>query len=130
MSRYIKEEGVVPKLQPRDNQVVLTFWTCLQLERYVILDPKTRLAISLTRRSDIIAELPVPASNILTYEDDMYSPDFGSLREIAAAEGLDWAVFESYSAQLYLRKHLNELHGNFYNSSATCKWSPRTDTSA
>jgi hypothetical protein len=30
-------------------------------------------------------------------------------------DGIDQIVLESYSAQLYLRKHLNMLHNMFYN---------------
>jgi hypothetical protein len=61
--------------------------------------------------SDIVAELPVPHSGILTYEEDMPSPN---LQAAADIDGFDPLHMESYSAQLYLRKHLNQLHNMFY----------------
>ena len=65
----------------------------------------------LTILSDIVAELPVPHSGILTYEEDMPGPN---LQAAADVDGFDPLVVESYSAQLYLRKHLNQLHNMFY----------------
>ncbi|KAL3584544.1 hypothetical protein FPOAC2_14324 [Fusarium poae] len=46
---------------PKYNQLALTFWTCLQLE------------------SDLIAELPLPPSGLLSYEDDMPHPNMSLL---------------------------------------------------
>lgn len=60
--------------------------------------------------SDIVAELPCPHSGILTYEEDMPSPNLGVMQQ----DGFDPIVVESYSAQLFLRKHLNLLHNMFY----------------
>jgi hypothetical protein len=71
------------------NQLCLAFWTCLQLE------------------SDIIAELPLPPSGLLSYEDDMPRPDMKLLDHSGR-------VADSYNAQLYLRKHLNSIHRMFY----------------
>jgi hypothetical protein len=62
-------------------------------------------------RSDIVAELPCPHSGILTYEEDMPGPN---LRDATNVDGFDARVMESYSAQLYIRKHLNQLHNMFY----------------
>ena len=64
----------------------------------------------LTIDSDIVAELPCPHSGILTLEDNMPHPDHG----VAVDEGFDHMVMQSYSAQLFMRKHLNQLHGMFY----------------
>ncbi|KPA35556.1 hypothetical protein FLAG1_11735 [Fusarium langsethiae] len=61
------------------NQFSLAFWTCLQLE------------------SDIIAEMQLPPSGLLSHEDDMPHPNMSLL------EG-----------QLYLRTHLNSIHRMFY----------------
>ena len=66
----------------------------------------------LITNSDILAELPYPHSGILTYEEDMPSPNLQAARDI---DGLSEIVLESYSAQLYLRRHLNMLHAMFYN---------------
>lgn len=71
----------------------------------------------LTLSSDILAELPVPSSNILTYEEDMPSPDLA----VAISEGFDSFIVESYSAQLYMRKHLNLIHRMFYRPNTECK---------
>jgi hypothetical protein len=35
--------------------------------------------------------------------------------QAASADGITNIVLQSYSAQLYLRKHLNMLHAMFYN---------------
>jgi hypothetical protein len=77
----------------RDNPLVFAFWTCLQLE------------------SDILAELSCPQSNILQFEEEIPGPN---LLAAARVDGFDEITLESYSAQLWLRKHLNSLHGMFY----------------
>ncbi|KAK1750565.1 hypothetical protein QBC47DRAFT_119169 [Echria macrotheca] len=76
-----------------DNGLVFAFWTCLQLE------------------SDIIAELPLPQSHILAYEEIMPYPNIPLARE----QGFEHRVLESYLAQLYLRKSLNQIHQTLYN---------------
>ncbi|KAL2159086.1 hypothetical protein VTH06DRAFT_2845 [Thermothelomyces fergusii] len=85
-----KQDAVTEK---SDNQLVFAFWTCLQLE------------------SDIIAELPLPQSQILAYEDIMPYPNI----QVAKGLGFDEHVLQSYLAQLYLRKTLNQIHGMLYN---------------
>lgn len=72
------------------NQLALTFWTCLQLE------------------SDLIAEMQLPPSGLLSYEDDMPHPNMSLL------EGYDQRILDSYPGQLYLRTHLNSIHRMFY----------------
>ncbi|KAJ6790005.1 hypothetical protein PWT90_03794 [Aphanocladium album] len=72
------------------NQLSLAFWTCLQLE------------------SDLIAELPVPPSGLLLYENDIPHPNMSLL------EGFPKPVLDSYLGQLYLRTHLNSIHRMFY----------------
>lgn len=76
--------------EPKYNQIALAFWTCLQLE------------------SDLIAELPLPPSGLLSYEEDMPHPNMSLL------EGFDQRVLDSYPGQLYLRTHLNSIHRMFY----------------
>lgn len=61
--------------------------------------------------SDIVAELPVPHSGILTFEEDMPTPNYQWAVE---EDGLDPFFMESYNIQLVLRKHLNRLHNMFY----------------
>ena len=61
--------------------------------------------------SDIVAELPCPHSGILTYEEDMPTPNYVAAISI---DGFDRRIIESYSAQLFLRRHLNQLHNMFY----------------
>ncbi|KAI0838785.1 hypothetical protein F5Y06DRAFT_287090 [Hypoxylon sp. FL0890] len=78
----------------RDNQLAFAFWTCLQLE------------------SDILAELPLPHSNILQYEDRMPYPN----SEYAVNHGFSEHVITGYIAQLYLRKQLNQVHTLLYDS--------------
>ncbi|KJZ79625.1 hypothetical protein HIM_01094 [Hirsutella minnesotensis 3608] len=75
---------------PKYNQLALAFWTCLQLE------------------SDLIAEMPLPPSGLLSYEDDMPHPNLSLLDDV------DQRVLDSYPGQLYLRTHLNSIHRMFY----------------
>ena len=77
--------------EPKYNQLALAFWTCLQLE------------------SDLIAELPLPPSGLLSYENDMPHPNMSLLR------GFPQNVLDSYPGQLYLRTHLNSIHRMFYS---------------
>ncbi|PHH76672.1 hypothetical protein CDD82_3889 [Ophiocordyceps australis] len=76
---------------PKYNQLALAFWTCLQLE------------------SDLIAEMPLPPSGLLSYEDDMPHPNLSLLKDY------DERILDSYPAQLYLRTHLNSIHRLFYS---------------
>ncbi|KAI6090560.1 hypothetical protein F4821DRAFT_267840 [Hypoxylon rubiginosum] len=78
----------------RDNQLAFAFWTCLQLE------------------SDILAELPLPQSGILQYEDRMPYPN----SEYAVNQGFSEHIVTGYIAQLYLRKQLNQVHTLLYDS--------------
>ncbi|KAH6649692.1 hypothetical protein F5144DRAFT_588356 [Chaetomium tenue] len=87
----IGRQGAVT--EKSDNQLVFAFWTCLQLE------------------SDIIAEVPLPQSHILAYEDMMPYPNI----QVAKGLGFEEHVLQSYLAQLYLRKRLNQIHGMLYN---------------
>jgi len=53
----------------------------------------------------------MPHSNILTYEEDMPGPNLQAASDI---DGFDRRIIEAYSAQLFIRKHLNMLHNMFY----------------
>lgn len=77
----------------KDNQLAFAFWTCLQLE------------------SDILAELPLPHSGLLAYEDHMPYPNI----DPKMTEGYSEAVTSSYLAQLHLRKYLNRIHEQLYD---------------
>ncbi|KAK0614037.1 hypothetical protein B0T14DRAFT_570023 [Immersiella caudata] len=85
--------GLNSVTEKSDNQLVFAFWTCLQLE------------------SDIIAELPLPQSHILAYEEMMPYPNINLARQL----GFSDRVLRSYLAQLYLRKSLNVIHQMLYN---------------
>ncbi|KAI1381026.1 hypothetical protein F4677DRAFT_452605 [Hypoxylon crocopeplum] len=88
------EQGKSIGQSRRDNQLAFAFWTCLQLE------------------SDILAELPLPQSGILQYEDRMPYPN----SEYAVNQGFSEHVVTGYIAQLYLRKQLNQVHSLLYDS--------------
>lgn len=100
--------GQAIKLSSTDNEFLFAFWTILQLERY----GKMRFyqPIPLMRRSDITAELPCVHSGILQYEGLMPYPDY----HVAVSGGMKEYVYRSYIDQLYMRKHLNLLHGELY----------------
>ncbi|PNP54017.1 hypothetical protein FNYG_15648 [Fusarium nygamai] len=87
--RRIKRNGELIQ-ETRYNQLALSFWTCLQLE------------------SDLIAEMQLPPSGLLSHEDDMPHPNMSLL------EGFDQHILDSYPGQLYLRTHLNSIHRMFY----------------
>lgn len=87
--RKIKQSGQLIQ-ESRYNNLALAFWTCLQLE------------------SDLIAELQLPPSGLLSYEDDMPHPNMSLL------EGYNQRILDSYPGQLYLRTHLNSIHRMFY----------------
>ncbi|KHN96932.1 C6 zinc finger domain-containing protein [Metarhizium album ARSEF 1941] len=89
--RRIKTSDMPMIQEQKHNQLALTFWTCLQLE------------------SDLIAELRLPPSGLLSYEENMPHPNMSLLR------GYDQRVLDSYLAQLYLRTHLNSIHRMFYS---------------
>ena len=61
--------------------------------------------------SDIIAELPLPQSPIMAYEDIIPHPN-GTL---ARHYGFSEVVLQSYLGQLFLRKRLNEIHKTIYD---------------
>lgn len=65
-------------------------------------------ALVLTVGSDLIAELQLPPSGLLSYEDDMPHPNMSLL------QGYDQRILDSYPGQLYLRTHLNSIHRMFY----------------
>ena len=110
--KKLKEESIV--IPYRDNPLVFAFWTCLQLERY--LTQFKFVMILLIIRSDIVAELPVPMSGILTYEEDMPTPN---VKAAVEWDHFDPVHIESYMTQLHLRKHLNQLHTMFYKPEET-----------
>ena len=64
--------------------------------------------------SDILAELHVPMSGILTYEETMPIPNVTAAVEF---DHIERTHIESYMTQLNLRKHLNQLHTMFYKPS-------------
>lgn len=61
--------------------------------------------------SDIIAELPLPQSHILAFEEMIPYPNI----KLAEAQGHDGRVLRGYLAQLYLRKSLNHIHSRLYD---------------
>ncbi|KAK6074342.1 hypothetical protein SCUP515_06477 [Seiridium cupressi] len=92
----------------RDNQLAFAFWTCLQLERYVETDGPNIYAAN--KPSDILAELPMPHSGILTYEEAMPYPNL----DTQVNGGYDEKVLISYQAQLWVRRQLNQVHNKLY----------------
>ncbi|ETS82120.1 hypothetical protein PFICI_07122 [Pestalotiopsis fici W106-1] len=77
----------------RDNQLAFAFWTCLQLE------------------SDILAELQLPHSGILMYEEAIPFPNLSTQMN----NGYSQDILTSYQAQLWVRKQLNQVHHQLYS---------------
>jgi hypothetical protein len=91
----------------RENLIVLASWTCLQLE------------------SDILAELRLPSSGIQNIEDLLLMPhnlaEEDSYEALASHEGgkgeNHWGnVIMFYTAQMFLRKRLNQVQRELYGS--------------
>lgn len=61
--------------------------------------------------SDILAELPLAQSPIMQHEDQMPYPNL----VLANSQGFSKRVLQGYSAQLYLRKKLNQVHNLLYD---------------
>ncbi|EGZ74518.1 hypothetical protein NEUTE2DRAFT_155194 [Neurospora tetrasperma FGSC 2509] len=68
-------------------------------------------ALQIKMRPDIVAELPLPQSHILAFEEIMPYPNIN----LAKTHGFEEHVLQSYLAQLYLRKSLNQIHQMLYN---------------
>lgn len=80
----------------------------------------------LTWFSDIIAEIPRHQSGISALENDLPYPDIARwLESWQPGEGdpatKEYAsrIIESYTAQLYLRKHLNNIHSKVYSDNSS-----------
>ncbi|KAK4556162.1 hypothetical protein LTR86_006859 [Recurvomyces mirabilis] len=98
------EQGQKLIKDKRANMIVLASWTCLQLE------------------SDILAELPLPSSSIQSVEDMLLLPHkvpedetYGGL-DPEADDGDYDGIIIFYTAQMYLRRKLNEVHRQIYGS--------------
>lgn len=93
------------------------FWTCLQLERFVLVThcldvaPPPLLSPDMMT-SDILADLPLPPSGVLAYEHQMPYPN----PSLAEEDGFPEDVLLSYQAQVYLRKLLNGIRGTLYDA--------------
>jgi hypothetical protein len=98
------EKGQKSITDMRQNLIVLASWTCLQLE------------------SDILAELRLPSSGIQNIETLLLMPH--NLAEEETYEGLAPHIDRMresynnvmlfYTAQMFLRKRLNEVHRQLY----------------
>ncbi|KAL1310857.1 hypothetical protein AAFC00_001089 [Neodothiora populina] len=104
----IRREGLNKTYNPHKifdktkNLTLLAYWTCLQLE------------------SDILAELDYPHSGLSTLEGIVNWPnnvlDEEASRKIVSASATDLDMINIYySAQLFLRKHLNQIHTRVYS---------------
>lgn len=111
--RRLKIEGVVPPAT--DNPLLIAFWTCLQLERYLTNARKCRFA---NLYSDIIAEVDCVYSGILKYEELLPLPN---IHAAVLQDNIDETVMKHWNLQLMLRKHLNQLHGMFYQPASSGK---------
>jgi hypothetical protein len=89
----------------RKDLIFFAFWTCLQLE------------------SDILAELDLPASGISRYEsfDKVNLPRGVSLDVLPEIRHADTLNMIYYSAQVLLRRILNQTHKELYKDKADRK---------
>jgi hypothetical protein len=98
------EKGQMPITDMRQNLIVLASWTCLQLE------------------SDILAELRLPSSGIQNIENLLLMP-----HNLPKEEKYENLLFHEdkkgkssenvmlfYTAQMFLRKRLNQVHRQLY----------------
>ena len=105
----------------RQNLIVLASWTCLQLE------------------SDILAELRLPSSGIQNIENLLLMPhniheeetydSYAGLAPNEAHRGTSYTnVVIFYTAQMWLRKRLNQVHRQLYG--ADCLNQPLVEVQA
>src|SRR6266516_3991504 len=100
-------------LQMSDSPVVLAFWTCLQLERYLIYSWQCwQNYFLLINDSDILAELDLPPSNISRYENQV--PPYQPI-PFPNQDDPEFQMWVYYNSQLYLRKLLNQVHSSLYD---------------
>lgn len=98
------QQGQAKIKDKRHNLIVLASWTCLQLE------------------SDILAEMRLPSSGITTLEDVLPMPQNMQDNEDADYQGVkltqesdsDGRILVLYTAQMFLRKRLNQIHKEMY----------------
>ena len=91
------------------------FWTCLQLERFVILLGTIMYNHPLMVSSDILAELDLPQSGIKDITGVGYP--VGYVEQVEGPANLPdntTMMMLFYSAQLRLRACLNEIQNNLY----------------
>ena len=72
-----------------------------------------RLNVLMVMTSDIVAELDLPHSGILTLEPVMPYPNLSLAEEISTLTPMEAT---SYQAQLWMRSHLNEIHRKLYTA--------------
>ncbi|GAB7360772.1 hypothetical protein MBLNU230_g0760t1 [Neophaeotheca triangularis] len=89
----------------RQNLIVLASWTCLQLE------------------SDILAELRLPSSGIQSIENLLLMPHqipgeedntYAGIQTNGSADDDEGYILFVYTAQMYLRRRLNQIHREMY----------------
>ena len=100
------EKGQARIKDKRQSLIVLASWTCLQLE------------------SDILAELRLPSSNIKKVENMLLMPhnmpdsemdNYEELEPDGTQENQSYGkILLSYTAQMFLRKRLNQVHQEMY----------------
>ncbi|KAL9093517.1 MAG: hypothetical protein Q9165_003912 [Trypethelium subeluteriae] len=90
---------------PRQENVRLLYWTCLQLE------------------SDILAELDALSASGLYYHEDVVAYPKGVLHDMPESEEMTENISDLmlyYSGQIQLRRFLNKVHKtNFYKQAET-----------
>lgn len=97
----------------RDNKYLIAFWSCCQLERLAApTQYQSKVQHFSDRHSDILAELNLLPSGILQYESLLPVP---GMVVLCNELGFSPAVVNSYLAQLWLRRRLNEISGQLYN---------------
>jgi hypothetical protein len=120
---YESPEYCNPEFDPiHKNLIILAFWTCLQLERYVSYPYNVRTDIG----SDILAEVNLPPSGISRLERLMQNamPTIETLRSMTSFpdEAKNNAeILRYYCCQIQLRRTLNTVHSHLYKvPSPTC----------
>lgn len=112
-----------PGIDPiHKSLIILAFWTCLQLERYVSYPHNVRTDIG----SDILAEVDLPPSGISRFERVMQDamPTIETLRSMnsfpdEATKNAE--ILRYYCCQIQLRRTLNTVHSHLYKvPSPTC----------
>lgn len=98
----------------RADLIRFAFWTCSQLERYNENRGLCSNSQTLTKISDILAELDLPRSGIQDVVGVKYPKAFVEEAELKRMDDEDSTMMFYYSGQIHIRNVLNQIQSNLH----------------